>query len=180
MRLGAYDDAVTTLRRAAWSHQRVGAVETYASLGRALKNAGRHEEAWIIFSDLVERYAYHQDQPEILLDVAEILLELERRFDVARAMLRWYREETTGEEPDPQVEAFIDDLLAEMEAIILRDASQASAAEEQRRRQRDLERLHSDARTQARGGEERDAGGEGPQGPPASEAADGAACEADG
>jgi putative inorganic carbon (hco3(-)) transporter len=105
-------DALDPLRRAISASREPEALETYVLLGRALYALGRYEEAWYVFSSLLGS-DYDVPRPDLLLDAARTLINLDRNLAVARQLLLRLQQRGGG---DPQYVAQliqqVDDLIA--------------------------------------------------------------------
>jgi O-antigen ligase len=107
-------DALDPLRRAISANRGPDALETYVVLGRAYYALGRFEEAWFVFSTLL--YPEYQSQrPDLLLDSARTLINLDRNLSVARQQLLTLKQRGGG--PDQQ---YVDELIARVDELIAR------------------------------------------------------------
>jgi len=107
-------DALDPLRRAISANRGPDALETYVVLGRAYYALGRFEEAWFVFSSLL--YPEYQSQrPDLLLDSARTLINLDRNLSVARQQLLTLKRRGSGPDED-----YVDQLIAHVDELIAR------------------------------------------------------------
>lgn len=108
MRLGRHERAIEPLRRAVSAHRGPEAAEAYLLLGRACYAAGRYEEAWLVFTGLRDS-GYDVEHPELLIDCARTLLQLDRNLAQVGELLDAY------ERVQPEVNA---DFVAALRADV--------------------------------------------------------------
>jgi O-antigen ligase/Tfp pilus assembly protein PilF len=108
-------DALDPMRRAISSSREPDALEVYVLLGRAFYALGRYEEAWFVFASLLE-HDYDVPRPDLLLDSARTLMNLDRNLSVARQLLVRLKQRGGGG-ADPQ---YVDQLIAQVDALLAR------------------------------------------------------------
>ncbi len=108
------NDAIDPLRRAISANRGPGALETYVLLGRACYDLGRYEEAWFVFSTLLVR-EYQSELPDLHLDSAKTLINLDRNLAVARQQLLALEQRGGGSNP-----VYVAELLEHVETLLAR------------------------------------------------------------
>jgi O-antigen ligase len=116
LKLGRPQEAIAPLRAAVIAHLGRQSAPTFARLASAYARSHQLEEAWYCYLALVGYFHFESVQPGILLDAADVLVQLQRLPLFAQRLLTMHGELVPGSADDPEV------------------ARLAAAAEELRRR----------------------------------------------
>jgi tetratricopeptide (TPR) repeat protein len=114
VRLKRPAEALEPLRAAIEASAGPDALEAYVLLARSYYALGRHEEAWFILSGLLEHW-WQMQRPDLLLDAARTLLNLDRNLTLARTLLLELQRAGSGADPD-----YVASLLAEADRMLAR------------------------------------------------------------
>ena len=114
VRLKRPADALEPLRAAVEASAGPDALEAYVLLARGYYALGRYDEAWFIFAGLLEQW-WQLQRPDLLLDAARTLMNLDRNLSLARSLL--LELQRTGGVADP---GYLDALLADTGRLLAR------------------------------------------------------------